>query len=1120
MKRSIFSVCLVFLLILVAGCGAPKPISDDASDVKSNSTPAKKVVRVGFFEGGKFMSGASDDSVKDGYAYEYLQMVANQAGWRYQYVYGSWSQLYEKFLAGDIDLLPDVSYTAERAQKFSYPDAPMGHEIYYIACRSDNEEIDWNNLSTFNGIRIGVEKNSIQVKMLGEWIAKNHLSCTVVPLSGGKQSELDALEAGAIDALVTTHFKGKIHGVSNVAVLGQSDYYLAVTKHRQDLLQELNVAQGKISDAHPVFMTKQEYKYFPDAMVDQRLTAAEKEWLARKKEIKIGYSTNNMPFSALDLETGKPTGLITDVINSICNSMNIDNSIFTYVPYDNWKDMRIAMAEGEIDVVFGTYKNLSWAEKGNIAQTDNIVNVDICKIMPANSNRDNVKKIGISMDNPQMVFIYLLGLDKYEMVFYQTKEDAFEAVRRGDVDCTFSNEFVAQSMLRGSEFYNGLRVVDRHNDIGVCMAVRWDEVTLLSIFNRGISMLDQRVIEKSLNNYSFQSMKTNLKDVLLEYWWLSIIVGIIFLLILLILFIVYRGRQRIARINDVLRSQKDMLQAANDSLVMANQSQMYANEELTAKNDEINELFDKQQDYIDIIERNHEALKSANWAVGFDPLGQIETINWSDGLRHILGYNDVNDFPDTLDSILNIIHPDDLKNGAKFINELKLERSQTSNIIDMEVRLFKKDKDYVWFRIYARMSRRQDGTPRTLYGVCQDIEEYKEMLEKTEQALFKAQQASQAKSIFLSNMSHDMRTPMNGIIGYTTLALDNIDKQPVVKEYLDKIKMVSKHLLSLINDVLDMSRIESGRIELDPQPTNLIALVDELKSILQSDIEMNRLKFQIDTDGIYNDTVVCDRLRMKQVLLNLLSNAVKFTKDGTISLRLVEIAEDKHTSQMSRYEFHVEDEGIGIDKAFIDKIFTPFEREKSTTVSGIQGTGLGMSITKSIVDMMGGSIQVESELGKGTHFTVSLELKTCMHQDLNTKPESAAKYDFTGRSVLLVDDNAINQEIAKALLENVNLEVGLADNGTEAVEKVKNEAQKYDCILMDIQMPVMDGYEATRNIRKLDSEYAQTVPIVAMTANVFAEDKQKALDAGMNGHVAKPIDIKELYSTLNTFINK
>ena len=1121
MKRYIFFICVMYILSLLTGCGAPKPVETDIYDrsiIEEN--PSAKVVRVGYFDDGKFMSGAAEDEIKQGYGYDYLQMIANHTGWQYQYVYGSWSQLYEKLLRGEIDVMPDVSYTSARTAIIDFPAEPMGHEVYYIACRTENTEINWNDLSSFNGKKIGVEKNSIQVKYLEDWIAKNGIDCTVVQMSSGKQSKLAALEAGAIDALVMTHFKGKINGVSNVVVLGKADYYLAVAKGRNDLLEEINVAQRKIADAHPVFMTKLEYQHFPDAMVDQRLTAEEKEWLAHREAIRIGYLKNNLPFCGTDSATGEPIGLMPIVMNSMCENLQIDKNLIKYIPFDNGEAMKQSFAQGDLDAVFGIYKNLGWAEKNYVAQTDDIYKVNISMLLGAGVNREQISKVAVALDRPYPAYINLLGLDECELIYYKDFDDAIDAVRNGNADCTFINEYGARKYLRSGNLYNDLENVDGIYNAGVCFSIRRDEEQLTSIFRRGISMLDDREVNKWVGDSAYEYMQYGFKDFVREYWWLSIIFAVIAFLIFVIFVILVKSRKRIAKINSILRNQKDMLQVANSNLIDANENQIVANEELTAKNSEINELFDRQQSYIDIIEQNHEALKSANWVVEFDPLGEIDGISWSDGMRHILGYNDTNDFPDNLDILLEIIHPEDLPVGSKFVNEIKSSRSQTSNIIDMELRLKKKDSDYVWFRVYARMSRRSDGTPLRLYGVFQDIEEYKLLIEQAEDALSRAQQASNAKSIFLSNMSHDMRTPMNGIMGYTALALDNFDKPSKVKDYLKKIRMVSKHLLSLINDVLDMSRIESGRIELDPQPTNLVALVDELKSILQSDIEMNNLKFQIDTDSLYNETVVCDRLRLKQILLNLLSNAVKFTKDGNVSLKLVEIADDKKNSKLSKYEFHVEDNGIGIDSEFISKLFTPFERARNTTVSGIQGTGLGMSITKSLVEMMDGDIQVTSEVGKGTHFVVTLEFVTCSHQLLNNRVEHLDNYDFSGKRVLLVDDNSINQEIARALLENVHMEVDVVGDGTEAVERIKDEAHKYDVVLMDIQMPIMDGYEATKTIRSMNSEYAKTVPIVAMTANVFAEDKARALNAGMNSHVAKPIETRELYSTLHFMMSQ
>ncbi|ORT99854.1 hypothetical protein D081_1435 [Anaerovibrio sp. JC8] len=1079
-----------------------------------------KVVKVGYFNDGNFMIGAEDGAVKSGYGYEYLQAVANYTGWRYEYVYGSWSDLYKKLLAGEIDLMTDVSYTPERALQINYPKDGMGREIYYIAVKTDNNQIDSTDLSTFNGKVIGVEEKSIQVKLLEDWIRDNNLDCEILQMSGGSANKIKALMDGEIDALVMTHFKGKLEGISNVLLLGDSDYYLATSKKRTDLVEELNRAQPIIMDSHPSFRNDMEYKYFREAMVNPRISPEDREWLYNKKSLRIGYFSNNMPFSGKNKDSDIPDGVITKVMTAICNNIEVDPSIITYVPYPDGISLKNAVVQGEVDAAFGFYKDLWWAEKMGISQTNDILNVGLRMVVRQDFNVENVKRVAVSVNKPRATSIFMMedGEKTYEYVYYKTVEETLEAVKHGDVDAAISNEYVLRKYLQRNNNYNNLTEVDSFTDVGVVLSVSRSDVRLLSILERGIISLDQRDFDKDISTSVFSSVRSTTADILADYWWALVVLAVIFLLILTNMYILSRNRKRVAKVNQMLRVQTDQLKVANDELIMANEQQAYANEQLITRNDEVRELLAKQRRAISIIENNHEALKSANWLIEFDPVGNVDNVTWSDGLRHILGYDSIKEIPDTLEAVVSLIHPDDLKEGGKYIWEILHGANDDVNIVDHELRIKTKDRGYVWCRTYARLNRRNDGTPMSLYGVLQDIGEYKDMINKTEEALLKAQQASQAKSIFLNNMSHDIRTPMNGIMGYTALAEENVENAPAVKAYLKKIKLVSKHLLSLINDVLDMSRIESGRIELDPQPTNLIALVDELKSILQSDVEMNKLKLLIDTNGIMDDTVLCDRLRLKQVLLNLLSNAVKFTPEGG-EVRFSLVQKPASDANRSTFEFHVEDTGIGIDKDFIDKLFVPFERARNTTVSGIQGTGLGMSITKSIVDMMGGKITVDSELNKGTRFVVTLEFKTIMHQDTDVAVHKKVDYDFTGKSLLLVEDNIINQEIATALLEGANFKVEVAVNGEEAVEKMKAaKAGQYDGILMDIQMPVMDGYEATKEIRELDNEYCKKVPIIAMTANVFAEDKLKAMNVGMNGHISKPIDIRELFSTLESLI--
>lgn len=1118
MKRLLF-ICVFLLLSVFTGC-SPQPVEVSPTDMDSGAPLTGKVVKVGYFSDGNFMGGASQGAVKSGYGYEYLQAVANYTGWRYEYVYGSWSELYKKLLSGDIDLMTDVSYTPERAGLINYPKDGMGREIYYIAVKTDNNQIDSMDLSTFNGKKIGVEEKSVQIKYLEDWIEKNNIDCEIVPMGSGTDNKIKALMEGKIDALVRTHFRGKVNGISNIVLLGDSDYYLVTAPKRTDLLEELNLAQPKIMASHPYFWNDMEYKHFKDAMVDSRLSPDDREWLNNKKYLRIGYFSGHLPLCAKGTNGDAPQGVITTVMNDICKNIEVDPSIITYVPFDDSDSLKNAVIWGDVDAAFGFYKDLWWAEKVGLSQTNDIFTIGLRLVIREDFDVNDVKRIAIAKNKPSPTSIMLAGIfnGDYEYVYYESEDDCYEAVKRGKVDATISNEYLARKFLQKNNAYRGLKEVDTFSDAGVCLSVNRNNSHLLSIFERGIVNLDQQKIDKEISANVFSLVRSNLHDLLLDYWWILVILGVVFLLILVNMYILSRSRQRISKVNQVLREQTNQLKVANDELIMANEHQVYANEELLARNDEVKELLDKQHNAITIIENNHEALKSANWIIEFDPVGNVDNVNWSDGLRHILGYTDTNDFPDTLEAVVGLIHPEDRLEGGKYIWEVLHVNDENINIVDHEIRIKTTDRDYVWFRAYARLYRRSDGTPLRLYGVLQDISDYKNMIAQKDEALLKAQQANQAKSIFLNNMSHDIRTPMNGIMGYTALAEENLSNSAEVKTYLEKIKLVSKHLLSLINDVLDMSRIESGRIELEPQPTNLISLVDELKSILQSDVEMKKLQFQVDTNGIMDDTVLCDRLRLKQVLLNLLSNAVKFTPaGGLVSIKLFQ--KPASDANRSTFEFHVEDTGIGIEKDFIERLFVPFERARNTTVSGIQGTGLGMSITKSIVDIMGGTITVDSEPNKGTKFIVSVEFKTIMHQDADVTVRTKDKYDFTGKSVLLVEDNMINQEIANALLEGVNFKVDVAGNGSEALEKMKKARDgQYDVILMDIQMPVMDGYEATEAIRALDSDYCKKVPIIAMTANVFAEDKLKAMNAGMNGHVGKPIDIRELFSTLKSML--
>lgn len=401
-------------------------------------------------------------------------------------------------------------------------------------------------------------------------------------------------------------------------------------------------------------------------------------------------------------------------------------------------------------------------------------------------------------------------------------------------------------------------------------------------------------------------------------------------------------------------------------------------------------------------------------------------------------------------------------------------------------------------------------------------------------ALAAAEHANKAKTVFLNNMSHDIRTPMNAIIGFTALATAHIDNTELVLDYLKKIHTSGQHLLSLINDVLDMSRIESGSVEIEYAAVHLPDILNDLKTIIQGSSYSRQQKLSIDTQDILYEDIITDKLRLTQVLLNISSNAVKFTPaGGRISICVSE--KPCNRDGFATVIFRVKDNGNGMSQEFRKHVFDSFSREHTVTENGIGGSGLGMAIAKNIVDMMGGTIQVESEVGKGTEFTVAFECKIAgaavkqepapepgdLIKSENQKPQTESKRSYKGKKALLVEDNELNREIATAILEEIGLDVDIAEDGTDAVNMMSSaEGRKYDLIFMDIQMPKMDGYTATREIRTLDDPKCANIPIIAMTANAFEEDRKKAIKAGMNGHIAKPISADAILENLDQIFGR
>ena len=481
------------------------------------------------------------------------------------------------------------------------------------------------------------------------------------------------------------------------------------------------------------------------------------------------------------------------------------------------------------------------------------------------------------------------------------------------------------------------------------------------------------------------------------------------------------------------------------------------------------------------------------------------------------GWSKIDNFGKRLEVLVDtIVHPSDRETFCAATEPAKvLDMVEHDHMYFVNFRL-QVDGEDIYYQIkFVKDENSRNHVIAGFHSV--DAETKREMAN-----LEKAELANKAKSAFLFNMSHDIRTPLNAMIGFTDMAVKNINDKVKALDCLNKSKLSSEHLLSLINDVLDMSRIESGKVELDLNPVNLDENGDDVVPMLKSLAEKKNVNFSFSIHDIENRYVYVDFLRMNQVLINVVSNAVKYTpSNGSVKVDIRQIPSDREGFGL--YQFVIEDTGIGMSAEYQQHLFDEFSRERTSTVSKQQGTGLGLAITKRIVDMMEGSIDVESKVGLGSKFTIRIPMR------IQENPEAVDQVrfahseqepvSFDGFKVLVVEDNELNLEISQDILENAGIVVESAADGSIAVDRLKEKGPEYyDCILMDIQMPVMDGFEATRTIRKMFPD--KRIPIIALSANAFDEDRRKSLEAGMDGHLAKPVVIAQLEDALKKFLKK
>jgi signal transduction histidine kinase/DNA-binding response OmpR family regulator/ABC-type amino acid transport substrate-binding protein len=1068
------SACVMLSLLLLLSAVLPVKAAAE--------TASAKVVRVGSFE--DTFNYVNEKGARKGYGYELLETLSGYTGWQFEYVTCDWSDCFEKLKNGEIDIIGGISYTEDRTQEMLFSDEPMGVEKYYLYADLSRADISASDFKTLNGKKIGVLMGTEPEVMLAEWEEKYGLKTEHVNISNNEDVK-QKLANHEIDCFVSLEesFWAE-RGISTITRVGESGIYYAINKNRPDIKEELDDAMRALDEAVP-FYTADLYKRYFSMDYTPILTGEEKAWLRKHGAIRMGFLASDSGVSTFDPATGEFTGVITDYIQFAADCLGNQELEFQLVGYDSKEAELDALKSGEIDMIFHCDQNPNLAEEYHFACTNTTWTSNLMAVTnKQHFNENNVNRIAVPQNKLSLKKYLAFYYPQWEIVDCDTQEDAARLVKDGQADCFVTGISSENKYSKKYSFYS----VPLVNPVRSCFAVNSGNRSLLSILNKTIKAMPVNMLAGALAMYKSSARKVTLSDFIKDNFFKVMLISSIAVAVVLLTILMLLQKAR--------KAEAAARKAASDT------------QELNAK---------------------------------------------------------------------------------------------------LQV------------------------------------------------AVEKAESANRAKSTFLSNMSHDIRTPMNAIIGFTTLALSNIDDTDRVKDYLAKTLASSNHLLSLINDVLDMSRIESGKIHLEEVEVNLSDVLHDLKTIVSGQIYAKQLELYMDAMDVTDEDVYCDKTRLNQILLNLLSNAIKFTPaGGTVSVRVRQLA--GKVRGCGQYEFRIKDNGIGMSQEFAQKIFESFERERTSTVSGIQGTGLGMAITKNIVDMMGGTIEVQTAQGKGTEFTVCVPMRaqteqrpvekiteleglkalvvdddfnTCdsvtkmlvkvgmraewtlsgkeavlrarqsiemsdvyhayiidwrlpdmngievtrqirsLHDDtpiiiltaydwsdieveakaagvtafcskpmfmsdlretlmsaLGQKPADAVQRllpeknaDFKGKHILLVEDNELNREIAQEILREYGFLVDSAENGAVAVEKVSTAAPgSYDLVLMDVQMPIMDGYTATRKIRALDDPARAKLPILAMTANAFDEDRRNALESGMNGFLSKPIVIDDLVQELHKIL--
>lgn len=930
--RGLFLLCLwvLWLLLPVSVCRAEG-----------------KVVRVGSFE--DTFNFIDQNGVRRGYGYELMQKIAGYTGWTFEYVTCDWSNCFEKLENGEIDIMGDISYTDERAEKMLYSDMPMGEEKYILYADLEASGIRPSDLSTINGRHVGALLGSKTEMMLTAWEKKHGIETTHsnTPNFDEVNRKLAAHEIDCFVSLEQPFWKER--GISRIDMIGKSDIYFVINKNRADIKKELDEGMRQLEEDDPFFLAEL-YKQYFSFDIKPVLTGEEQNWVNEHGAIRIGYLKDEPGISVKDPVTGKKGGVLYDYMEYADDCLGNQQLDFEPIEMESRAALREALQTGKIDMIF-TVSNPNAGEEKGIAFTNTVWTYNLFAVTEKKPFEEMAaNRVAILKDNlpvrRQIEYYY----PQWTIIPCRSVEEARNKTVRGEADCFVTG---ARQAVKYTE-RNALYSIPLSRPLEISFGVKSGQPQLLAVLNKTLKAMPIGMLSSSFSMHENAKHKVTLEDYI-----------------------------------------KDNLLLFSASFLLV-----------------------------------------------------------------------------TL-LILSI------------------------------------------FILLLQKARKAERAARSAAGKAKDLNE------KLQIAVEKAEGANRAKTNFLNNMSHDIRTPMNAILGYNRLMRKKLT-DPQLIDYQRKIEQSGSLLLSIINHVLDMARIESGKSKLDENAEVLGMIFDEAYGVFAPEAAKKEIRMK-KTIAVEHRSLICDGTKIREIFVNLISNAVKYTpRGGSVEVNVNELPCEREG--FARIQTVVTDTGIGMSKEYLPTIYDSFSRERNTTMGKVAGTGLGMAIVKELVTMMGGTIEVKSELGEGTTFTVTLDHKIAetRHDDRKEiASRKAAAESLADLHILLAEDNDLNAEIAMTLLEEAGLKVDRAADGIQCVSRIEKEpAGTYALILMDIQMPNMDGYKATETIRQLPDPKKAAIPIIAMTANAFEEDRKMALAKGMNGYIAKPIDPAKMLAAIQDAIEK